>query len=170
MSGTDEYVPEARSRNMAAIRGRDTRPELFIRRGLHARGFRFRIAPASIPGHPDLYLARYQAAIFVHGCFWHRHPGCRYAAVPATRSAFWTAKFAANVSRDAQVALALQERGIRRLVIWECAIRSAWGKNGRPEVMFDMITDFLRGDITCAEIDADALMAGRCRTAYAVGR
>lgn len=159
--GTDEDVSEARSRNMAAIRSRDTRPELFIRRGLHARGFRFRIASSSVPGHPDLYLARYQAALFVHGCFWHRHSGCRYAAVPATRAAFWTAKFAANVRRDAQVALALQERGLRRLVIWECAIRAACGKDGCPEVLFALIADFLRGDARDAEIDVTVLKAGR---------
>jgi DNA mismatch endonuclease, patch repair protein len=98
-----EPVTEARSRNMARIRARDTQPELRVRRALHAAGFRFRLHRRGLPGTPDIVLPRFRTVIFVHGCFWHRHPGCRMASVPKTRSGFWDAKFTANVEREIRV-------------------------------------------------------------------
>jgi DNA mismatch endonuclease, patch repair protein len=91
---------QTRSRMMSGIRGKNTKPELALRRALHARGFRFRLHSKKVHGRPDLVLPKYRAVVFVHGCFWHQHEGCRYATTPATRSEFWQAKFAANVARD----------------------------------------------------------------------
>lgn len=120
---TDCVDSETRSRMMAGIRGADTRPELLVRRALHARGFRFRLHARYLPGRPDLVLAKYRAAVFVHGCFWHRHAGCRYATEPGTRVEFWEAKFAANMLRDDAVAGALRAAGWRVATVWECALK-----------------------------------------------
>lgn len=114
---------EARSRNMAAIRGKDTRPELRLRKALHTRGFRYRLHPAGLPGRPDLLLSKYRAAVFVHGCFWHRHPGCRYTTTPETRPEFWLSKFRQNTARDARDVAELIGKRWRVAVIWECALR-----------------------------------------------
>ena len=89
-----------RSEMMSGIRGRNTRPELQVRAYLHARGLRFRLHRKDLPGRPDVVLPKYRVAVFVHGCFWHRHPGCKFTTEPATREDFWRQKFAANVSRD----------------------------------------------------------------------
>src|SRR5699024_9235199 len=112
-----------RSRMMSGIRGKDTRPELLLRRELHSRGFRYRLHAKHLPGRPDLILSKYNAVIFVHGCFWHRHSGCRYTTTPATRVQFWQAKFEANVARDLDVQQALASSGWRIAIIWECALR-----------------------------------------------
>jgi DNA mismatch endonuclease (patch repair protein) len=112
-----------RSRMMSGIKGKHTRPELLVRSGLHHLGFRFRLHPRNLPGRPDLVLPKYGVAIFVHGCFWHRHPGCKYATTPTTREDFWRAKFEANVERDRRKALELREAGWRVLTVWECALR-----------------------------------------------
>lgn len=114
-----------RSRMMAGIRSKDTGPEIALRRRLHGLGFRYRLHVASLPGKPDLVLPKYKAAIFVHGCFWHRHEGCRYAAMPTTRLEFWAAKFDANVARDRAARLALEALRWRVGIVWECALRRA---------------------------------------------
>ena len=114
---------QTRSRMMSGIRGKDTKPEMVLRRALHARGFRYRLHGKGIPGRPDIILARHRAVIFVHGCFWHRHEGCRYATTPATRPEFWAEKFAANVRRDRAVCDALAADGWRVAMTWECALR-----------------------------------------------
>lgn len=108
---------------MAGIRGKNTRPELALRRALHARGFRYRLHAKGVIGRPDLVLPKHRAVIFVHGCFWHRHEGCRYATNPSTRPEFWLAKFGANVARDSAVRTALLENGWRVATVWECALR-----------------------------------------------
>lgn len=118
-----------RSRMMSGIRGRDTTPELVVRKYLHAQGFRYRIAPKNLPGKPDIVLPKYRTVVFVHGCFWHRHPGCRYAATPANNVEFWQNKFEANTTRDALVQKALCAAGWRVRIIWECQIsprKLAW--------------------------------------------
>lgn len=143
---------EERSKNMAAIRSRDTKPEVFVRCGLFSRGYRYRIAPKNVPGHPDLYLAKYKAAIFVHGCFWHRHDGCKYAYSPKSRPEFWNAKFESNLKRDYVVKEALQEKGFRQLIIWECSIREALRNEGIRIKLFDRIERFLRSDEKYLEI------------------
>lgn len=130
---------------MSGIRGQDTKPERIVRCYLHRAGLRFRLQ-ANLPGKPDLVLPRYKAAVFVHGCFWHRHEGCRYSTTPKSNSAFWQKKFEQNIARDANASHLLKEMGWRVLVIWECQltgsglqglaneIRSEVG-NGLPSVM-----------------------------------
>lgn len=116
---------KTRSRMMAGIRGADTRPEIAVRSFLHRRGFRFRLRARELPGRPDIVLPKYGAVVFVHGCFWHRHPNCRFAYVPKTRRAFWLDKFAENVERDRAVARRLRDLEWRVFVVWECEITEA---------------------------------------------
>lgn len=120
---TDVVDRATRSRMMAGIRGGDTKPELLLRKGLHANGFRYRLHVRKLPGRPDIVLPGHNAAIYVHGCFWHRHPGCRFATTPRTRTDFWRKKFRKNVDRDARNLRALQEAGWRTAVVWECSLR-----------------------------------------------
>ena len=109
---------------MAAIRGKNTSPELVVRKALHSRGFRYRLHAKDLPGSPDLVFPKRRAVIFVHGCFWHRHPNCRFATtLPATRPEFWQKKFAANVARDLRQIEALEAGGWRVGIVWECAVR-----------------------------------------------
>ena len=119
----DIVSPEKRSQNMSAIRSKNTKPEVYLRKLLFAQGYRYRIADKSVPGHPDIFLRKYNTAIFVNGCFWHRHPGCKYAYTPKSRVEFWQKKFDDNVRRDSAVKAELLEHGIKLLTVWECAIR-----------------------------------------------
>lgn len=112
-----------RSRMMAGIRSKDTQPEMRVRRWLHARGYRYRLHPAGLPGHPDLILPRYRTVVFVNGCFWHRHEDCRFAYEPKTRASFWQAKFRANLERDARVSRDLSSLGWNVEIVWECETR-----------------------------------------------
>ena len=107
---------------MAAILGKDTKPELMIRRGLHAKGFRYRLQGRGLPGRPDLVLPKHHAVIFVHGCFWHRHKGCSACYTPKTRTEFWENKFGDNVRRDRRNTKLLRQQGWRVLVVWECEL------------------------------------------------
>ena len=116
----DIVDPERRSRMMARIGPRHTRPELVVRRLIHRLGFRFRLHRKDLPGCPDLVLPRHRVVIFVHGCFWHRHKGCSNCSTPRTRTGFWTAKFQQNVARDARAVRALRRAGWRVMTIWEC--------------------------------------------------
>ena len=115
----------ARSRNMAAIRGKNTLPEKALRSALFAMGLRFRLHARSLPGSPDLVFPKFNSVVFVHGCFWHRHPGCRFTTVPKNNAQFWTQKFAANVRRDEIVRMRLHELGWKVGVVWECAVRES---------------------------------------------
>lgn len=119
----DLQISAERSAMMRAVRGKDTKPELAVRQTLHRLGFRFRLHRKDLPGRPDIVLPRHRLAIFVHGCFWHRHAGCKRASSPKTRSEFWNAKFEANVARDDRVQCALQDAGWKVLIVWECAAR-----------------------------------------------
>lgn len=114
---------ETRSRMMAGIKGRNTKPEMLVRRFLHANGYRFRLHRRDLPGSPDIVLPKFMTCIFVHGCFWHRHPGCRYATTPKTNGDFWAKKFESNVERDIRSKAALEEAGWSVLVVWECEIK-----------------------------------------------
>lgn len=116
----DPPVAPDRSRLMARVRQKNSGPELLVRSILHRAGFRFRLHRRDLPGTPDIVLPRHRVAIFVHGCFWHRHPGCSRATTPKTRVDFWKAKFDRNVERDAAACAALREGGWTPVVIWEC--------------------------------------------------
>lgn len=105
---------------MSGIRGKNTTPERLVRSYLHRAGLRFRLHEVELPGRPDIVLPRWGLVILVHGCFWHRHNGCRYAATPKTNPKFWAAKFEANVARDARNVAALRRLGWRVIVVWEC--------------------------------------------------
>lgn len=109
---------------MSGIRGKDTQPELVVRRALHAAGLRYRLHDTRLPGKPDLVFPRHQAVVFVHGCFWHAHHGCRYYKIPSTRPEFWQAKLAGNAARDARNVQRLLDAGWRVATVWECAIRA----------------------------------------------
>lgn len=119
----DSLTPEMRSWNMSRIRGKDTKPELAVRSLLHGMGYRFRLSDKTLPGKPDIVLPKYRAAIFVHGCFWHRHPGCKYAYTPKSRLDFWNRKFEENVTRDRNNLALLQQEGWLPIVVWECEIK-----------------------------------------------
>lgn len=109
---------------MSGIQGKNTKPELIVRRMLFASGYRFRLHRRDLPGAPDIAMPGRKVAIFVHGCFWHFHQGCRYAKMPATRSEFWKAKLDANVARDSRSIALLREMGWRSLCVWECSTRN----------------------------------------------
>lgn len=119
----DVVTPEVRSRMMSGIRGKDTRPEMAVRRFLHQAGLRFRLHDKSLPGAPDLVFPRHGAVVFVHGCYWHRHEGCKYASTPASNVEFWKRKFAGNVSRDRDAVGKLIALGWRVFILWECGLR-----------------------------------------------
>ena len=118
----DRLTKEKRSWNMSRIRGKDTKPEVVVRSMLHRMGYRFRIHVKGLPGCPDIVLHKYRAVIFVHGCFWHRHPGCKYAYTPKSRKDFWTKKFQKTVERHEIVTREMEEQGWKTLVVWECEI------------------------------------------------
>ena len=120
----DVLTPQQRSFNMSRIKGGNTKPELRLRSLLHSLGLRFRIHNKGLPGKPDIVLPKYRAVVFVHGCFWHRHEGCRYATVPKTRPEFWEEKFERTVRRDMQQTAALKELGWRVFCIWECELKA----------------------------------------------
>jgi DNA mismatch endonuclease (patch repair protein) len=112
-----------RSEMMAGIKSKNTRPELKVRQFLHAKGFRYLLHSRKLPGSPDLTLPKFKVVIFVHGCFWHRHPGCRFATEPSSNTQQWEAKFNANTARDLRNITALRDSGWRVIIVWECEIR-----------------------------------------------
>ena len=118
----DIKSPEERSKNMAAIHSKNTKPEIYLRKLLFARGYRYGLNSKSVPGHPDIYLKKYNTAIFVHGCFWHRHEGCKYAYMPKSRVEFWKKKFETNVNRDEIVRKELLDKKVKVVIVWECTI------------------------------------------------
>lgn len=149
----DVVDAETRSRIMSKVRGKDTKPEMLIRKGLHARGFRYRLHCPEILGKPDLVLKRYRAVIFVHGCFWHGHD-CHLFKIPATRPEFWRAKINRNRERDTKVSLSVLESGWRQLVVWECALK------GRRRIDFETlmtrIGEWITGDGQKDQIAGDS--------------
>ena len=142
----DIKSPEQRSRNMAKIRSRDTKPEEYIRHLLFRRGYRYRKNVTDVPGHPDAWLARYNVALFVHGCFWHRHSNCKYAYMPKSRIEFWNDKFEKNIKRDIAVQNELQRMNIRILVIWECTVRRMNTDIKYQDEVALQIVDFLHSE------------------------
>lgn len=116
----DSLTKEHRSWNMSRIRSTNTKPEMIVRSFLHQNGFRFRLHVKALPGHPDIVLPKYKTVIEVRGCFWHRHPGCKYATTPSSNTEFWQAKFKQNIKRDKRHAGELNALGWQVIVVWEC--------------------------------------------------
>jgi len=129
---TDVFSAATRSKNMRAIRNKDTGPEMLFRKTLYARGLRYRLHVNALPGTPDLVLAKFKTVVFVNGCFWHGHR-CHLCKVPKTRTEFWLTKISANVSRDARVHQKLSDAGWRIAVIWECAVKGRTGQTHAAE-------------------------------------
>lgn len=136
---TDILTPEKRSWNMARIKGKNTKPEVLLRSLLHQAGFRFRIHADNLPGKPDIVLPRYNTAIFVNGCFWHRHKNCKYAYSPKSRQAFWQEKFARTVQRDQEKTEKLIKNGWQVRTVWECELKNY------PDGVVAEITHNLKG-------------------------
>lgn len=151
---TDVVDAATRSRMMSGIRGKNTSPEVLIRKALHAKGFRFRIHVIDLPGKPDLVLPKHRAAVFVHGCFWHGH-NCRYFKVPKTRPDFWLDKIAKNQTRDELQVTALMSDGWRVLIIWECAVR--FMKRQKNFLLIDLVADWLVNGSEYCQIDENSL-------------
>jgi DNA mismatch endonuclease, patch repair protein len=144
----EKISPETRSRMMSGIRGKDTKPELMIRRHLHAQGFRYRLFVRELPGRPDIVLPRWRVVIFAHGCFWHGHQGCSFFRLPKTRPEFWKDKIQRNAERDSLAIEQLRAAGWRVAVIWECALR----KN--PDRTLHSLVSFVRSTRRFLEIDS----------------
>ena len=154
----DVHTPEQRSRNMAAIGGKDTKPELIIRRELHRLGFRYRIHYSALPGKPDLVFPKYKAVIQINGCFWHRH-GCHMFKWPVNNEEFWREKIEKNCIRDAANKALLDEQGWRTLVVWECALK---GKHKRStKKVTEIAANWIRNSDKSGEIAGKYWEGGR---------
>jgi DNA mismatch endonuclease (patch repair protein) len=119
----DVHAKVTRSKNMAAIKGKNTKPEMLVRKFLHAHGYRYRLHDKKLPGKPDIVLPKYKTVIFVHGCFWHGHKNCRYFVVPKTRTEWWLNKINGNITNDVKAAKALKKEGWKIIDLWECNLK-----------------------------------------------
>lgn len=133
----DHLTPEKRSWNMSKIRSGNTKPEMLVRSLLHRMGYRFRLHRKDLPGKPDIVLPKYNTVIFVHGCYWHRHKGCKYAYNPKSRIDFWQNKFKSNIKRDKKNRMALEKLGWNVKVIWECETKEIKGLQRTITSCFD---------------------------------
>ncbi|RSE90421.1 very short patch repair endonuclease [Achromobacter denitrificans] len=153
----DVVSPEKRSRMMSGIKGKNSLPEMLVRKMLFAMGYRFRLHRRDLPGTPDIAMPGCKIAIFVHGCFWHMHRGCKYAKTPSTRLEFWTAKLRGNVERDQRAVGKLAEMGWRVLNVWECAMRDPEAAAALPEALRQWINSGVSfGEISAQSLAADA--------------
>lgn len=119
----DVHSKEIRSYNMSQIKGKNTKPEILVRKFLHSKGFRFRLHDAKLPGKPDIILPKYKTVIFVHGCFWHGHKNCKYATIPKTKTEWWLKKIIGNVANDKKKSSNLKKEGWRVINIWTCQLK-----------------------------------------------
>lgn len=140
----DKMTPEQRRRCMAAIRGKDTKPELLVRKYLFGRGFRYRVNHRRLPGHPDIVLRKYRTVIFVNGCFWHGHDGCRYYSLPKTNTDFWREKIERNIRRDKEERTALSRMGWHSITVWECELKPACRERTLESLAYTLHRIFLR--------------------------
>jgi DNA mismatch endonuclease, patch repair protein len=121
----DTHDKATRSYNMSRIKGKDTKPEMLVRRFLHANGFRYSLHKKTLPGSPDIVLTKYKTVIFVHGCFWHGHANCKYFSIPKTRTQWWTDKINTNKTNDEKAVKALKKEGWKVITVWECKLKPA---------------------------------------------
>ncbi|MDR8391411.1 DNA mismatch endonuclease Vsr [Aliifodinibius sp. S!AR15-10] len=131
----DVHEPETRSYNMSQIQGKDTKPEMLVRKFLHSNGFRYRLHVKDLPGKPDLVLPKYNSVIFVHGCFWHAHEDCKYFKIPKTRTEWWKEKLYGNKERDERNIEELEEEGWNVIVVWGCELKSRERENALVDLL-----------------------------------
>ncbi len=141
----DTMTPEQRSRCMSKIKGRDTKPEIMVRKYLFSQGLRFRVNVATLPGKPDVVLPKYHVVIFINGCFWHGHSDCRYATIPKSNTDFWLSKINRNRARDLEVEEQLIAKGWKVIRIWECSLKSKYRQETLSSLL-SMIIDTHRDD------------------------
>ena len=134
----DVHNPEQRSYNMSRIRSKNTKPEVLLRKALWNNGIRYSLHSKKLPGSPDIVITKHRIAVFVHGCFWHRHQGCKYTTTPETRKEFWEAKFSENIARDKRNYKALIEMKWKVLIVWECEVKNEFEKT------INKVIDFIR--------------------------
>lgn len=163
----DVMTPEQRSRCMAAIKGKDTKPELIVRKYLFSRGVRFRIQVKNLPDKPDIVLPKYKTVIFVNGCFWHGHAGCRYYRLPKSNVEFWQEKISRNVECDHRTEAELTALGWRVIRVWECEIKKVVGRNKYLNTLYSQI---IRHTITCYDnnMEGDNVIAAEPDIIYGV--
>lgn len=142
----DTKSKEERSLNMSKIQAKNTKPELFIRSELYKLGYRYRVNSKLVEGHPDIYFTKKRIAVFVHGCYWHRHTDCKFAYTPKSNVDFWMKKFDNNIERDKIVMNALRENGIRVMVIWECTIKNMMSCSMTKREYLGRIRAFINND------------------------
>lgn len=164
---TDVMTLEQRSRCMAAIRGKDTKPEILVRKFLFSKGLRYRLNNRKLPGSPDIVLKKYKTVIFVDGCFWHGHEGCKYFRLPKSNTSFWETKITRNIERDKETTQALTALGWKVIRIWECELRN---KSNRKAALNKLLND-----ITCSTVkrysveEPDILVAAESESPYFEG-
>ena len=134
----DKLTKEQRHHCMSAIKGKNTKPEILVRKFLFARGFRYRLNHPRLPGHPDIVLRKYKTCIFVNGCFWHKHEGCKYFVVPKTRTEFWLNKINRNQERDKEVKKQLAKMGWHSITIWECELKPSKKDNTLESLLYTL--------------------------------
>ena len=142
----DRLSVQERSKNMSAIRSKDTKPEVYFRKRLFAQGLRYRKNDKRIIGHPDVFLPKYRTAVFVNGCFWHRHRECKYAYTPKSRIDFWMEKFEKNVERDRTVRQELHSQNLKSLIVWECTKKKKKKSSDYEKEIIEKVMDFLLSD------------------------
>ncbi|MDE6022687.1 MAG: very short patch repair endonuclease [Muribaculaceae bacterium] len=147
---TDRMTPEQRHRCMAAIKGKDTRPEILVRKYLFSKGLRYRVNDKRLPGSPDIVLKKYKTVIFIDGCFWHAHKGCKYYKMPKTNVDFWRAKIARNIARDYVNNVDLELAGWRVIRVWECEVKTKAKRDETLKNLYHSITG-LNGKSTVYE-------------------
>ena len=138
---TDVLSKEQRKRCMSHVRGKNTKPEVIVRQFLFSHGFRYRLYRKDLPGKPDIVLSKYKTVIFINGCFWHGHPGCKYATIPETNHDFWLAKISGNIERDKTNYTKLHELGWNVIEIWQCKLKSKF----REQTLNNLLTELRNG-------------------------
>lgn len=156
---SDTMTPEQRSRCMAAVKGKDTKPEIIVRRYLFSKGLRFRIQVRRLPGQPDIVLPKYKTVIFVDGCFWHGHKGCKYFRLPKSNAEYWKKKIENNASRDARTDAELRILGWRVIRVWECDIKSAHDREVYLKRLYENIESVTRQFAYNFETEDESLVA-----------
>ena len=160
-------TPEQRSRCMAAIRGKDTKPEILVRKFLFSKGLRYRLNNRKLPGSPDIVLKKYKTVIFVDGCFWHGHEGCKYFRLPKSNTPFWEAKITRNIERDKETTQALTALGWKVIRIWECELRN---KSNREAALNKLFNDIKSSAVKRYSIEeSDILVAAESESPYSEG-